>query len=173
MNTRFWGPGAWEFLHTITFNYPELIDEKDEDHIERRKYTKRLFLDLQYTLPCKYCRQSFKEFLKQEPLEPNLKSRADLTMWLYRVHNLVNDKLRKQELEAVEKKFDELQSAIDAGEISAAKAYKELQSFAMKTMITEEDPTFADVCIKYEDQRASCAKTKSSIASCRVTGAKR
>ena len=27
MNTKFWGPPGWKFLHTITFNYPDVIDE--------------------------------------------------------------------------------------------------------------------------------------------------
>lgn len=167
MRTVKWGPGTWTFLHTVTFNYPEVIDNKDKEHRERQKYTERLFNDLQYTLPCKYCRESFKEFLKMEPLKPNLRCRADLTEWLYRIHNLVNDKLRKQELEAVEKRFQELSDDVDAGKITKTKAYQTLKTFVKKTMITENDPPFSEVCEKYEAMRASCAKPKNGIASCR------
>ena len=167
MNTKFWGAPGWDFLHTITFNYPEKIDKSNKDDVERMKYTKRLFNDLQYTLPCKYCRQSYKEFLKQEPIEPNLDSRQAITHWFYRVHNLVNDKLRKQELEAVDKRTNELEADVSSGKLTSKQAHKILKEFVHRTMITEKDPQFSDVCAKYEAQRASCAKPKDGIASCR------
>lgn len=167
MNTKFWGPAGWVMLHTITFNYPEVIDDKDEDHVERRKYTKRLFNDLRYTLPCKYCRLSFKEFLKQEPIEPHLGSRDALTHWLYRVHNLVNDKLRKQENDALEERYTSLSTSVSDGKLSCKQATKQLRAFIKRTMITEDDPPFKQVCAKYEGQRAACAKPKGGIASCR------
>ncbi len=165
MNTKFWGPPGWEFLHAIAFNYPESIENEDDK--ERQLYTERLFNDLQYTLPCKYCRESFKLFLKAEPLKPHLGSRADLTKWLYRVHNLVNDKLRKQELEAVESRFAELSKQIAEGAITRQEALKTLKAFVKKTMITNADPPFSEVCAKYEGQRAGCSKPKRGIASCR------
>lgn len=170
MNTNFWGPALWISLHSITFNYPMKIDSRNKDHQERKKYTKELFENLQYTLPCKYCRESFKEFLKKEPIDKNLSGRGKLTRWLYRVHNLVNAKLRKQEFEAVESKFEELMKDIQSGKKRNAAAMKELEEFAAKTMITEEDPSFEEVCAKYEEQRAKCARPKDStvVASCRA-----
>ena len=33
MNVNKWGPGGWEFLHSITFNYP-LEDEVNSTHQE-------------------------------------------------------------------------------------------------------------------------------------------
>jgi hypothetical protein len=173
MNTKFWGPPGWEFLHAITFNYPEIIDLDCADDIERQKYTERLFNDLQYTLPCKYCRESFKGFLAKEPLKPNLGCRSDLTKWLYRVHNLVNDKLRKQEHEAVESRFAELSKDVDDGKISRQQALTTLKAFVKKTMITNKDPSFSEVCEKYEGQRAGCSKPKRGIASCRSNKSRR
>ena len=90
MDTKFWGPGGWRFLHTITFNYPENPTAAD-----KRNY-KSLFLNFQFTLPCKYCRESYAKFLRELPIEPYLASRSKLTMWLYLIHNKVNDKLRNQ-----------------------------------------------------------------------------
>ena len=172
MNTKFWGPGEWVYLHTITFNYPETVDETDKDHIERRKYTKQQFEILQYTLPCKYCRRSFKKFLKKLPIDKHLKTRADLTLWLYRVHNMVNAKLRKQEFEAVEAKYDELVRAVESGKKRKRAAYAELKEFVAKNMITPEDPPFEEVCAKYEAQRATCNAPKTTaatvMASCRT-----
>ena len=170
MNSVFWGPGLWTFLHSVTFNYPTKIDPKNKEHQERKKYTKELFENLQYTLPCKYCRESFKEFLKKEPIERNLVGRGKLTRWLYRVHNLVNNKLRTQEFDAVESKFEELMKDIQSGKKNKSTAMKTLKEFTAKTMITEEDPSFDEVCAKYEEQRAKCARPKDStvVASCRA-----
>lgn len=93
MMTKIWGPPGWLFLHAITFGYPNIIDNKNIEHIERRKRTKRFFRDIGYVLPCKYCRQSYIEFMDEMPVEDFLSTRRDLTLWLYKMHNKVNDKL--------------------------------------------------------------------------------
>lgn len=90
MDTKFWGPGAWKFLHSIAFNYPENPTEANKRHY------KTLFTNFKFTLPCKYCRESYAEFLQELPIDPYLGSRQKLSMWLYKIHNKVNDKLRNQ-----------------------------------------------------------------------------
>lgn len=91
MNTKKWGPSAWFFLHTITFNYPEKPTVQDKQHYSD------LFENLKHTLPCIYCRESYTEFLKRFPVSGKvLESRENLTKWFYNIHNLVNDKLRTQ-----------------------------------------------------------------------------
>jgi hypothetical protein len=170
MNTRFWGPGEWVFLHTVTFNYPEVIEKGNAEHQERKKFTKQLFENLQHTLPCRFCRESFKKFLKRLPIDAHLRSRADLTFWLYRIHNMVNEKLRKQEKRAIEAKYLDLVEDTRSGKKDRSLALKELEDFVLKTMITPEDPQFESVCSKYESQRAGCAKPKNAtiLASCRT-----
>lgn len=92
MDTRKWGPDGWLLLHKITFNYPMKPTQKDKtEHL-------LFFYTLQHILPCKYCRESFKEFMKQSPIDNNLDSRKKLSKWLYNIHNLVNNKLIKQGL---------------------------------------------------------------------------
>ena len=44
-------------------------------------------------MPCKYCRDSYMDFIKENPIDNNLNSRNDLTKWLYNIHNKVNNKL--------------------------------------------------------------------------------
>ena len=82
MDTRFWGPSGWEFLHQITFAY------------EPGQHVKELFEMLPYVLPCKFCRASLTVYLRADPID--LTSRETLSRWLWRIHNAVNDKLRKQ-----------------------------------------------------------------------------
>ena len=87
MDTRFWGPSGWIFLHQISFSYnPE----------EQYESVRQLFEMLPFVLPCKFCRASLTEYMEELPLEPALKSRDALSVWLYEIHNKVNEKLRKQ-----------------------------------------------------------------------------
>ena len=89
-------------MHSIAYNYPAHIEPSNNEHQKKKKYTKQLFENLQHTLPCKYCRESFKVFLKELPIDASLGSRKQIVSWLYDIHNKVNDKLRRQELEAAE-----------------------------------------------------------------------
>ena len=59
MNTQFWGPPGWELLHILTFNYPKNPTEKQKTEWEL------FFKSIGFVLPCKYCRESYKFFLKE------------------------------------------------------------------------------------------------------------
>lgn len=78
MDTRFWGPSAWQLFHLIAFR-----SEHPDDVLNKIK-------DI---LPCRYCRESTTDFTKKHPL------RGDAGQWMYDIHNMVNDKLRKQAAE--------------------------------------------------------------------------
>jgi hypothetical protein len=80
MDVSFWGPSGWELLHLITFTIGGLKEKKE------------MFDTLDDILPCKYCRQSAEEFLKEEPPANNL------AVWLYDFHEKVNNKLHTQHL---------------------------------------------------------------------------
>lgn len=86
-----WGPCAWKFLHTITFAYPE------SPSLEEKRNHKLFFEQLQNILPCKICRQHFRENLKKYPIEYGLESRKDLIKWLVDFHNEVNKSLGKRQ----------------------------------------------------------------------------
>lgn len=90
METTYWGPSGWRFLHLITFLYPETPDTGDK--ILMREFM-MLLPDI---LPCKYCRASFNKYYESLDLTPHLESRELLILWLYKMHNKVNKKLRAQ-----------------------------------------------------------------------------
>ena len=90
MNVNKWGPGGWNFLHTMTFNYPLEPTEYDKE-----RYSK-FFNITGEMLPCKYCRNSYKKYIKYVPIEPFLEDREGVSYWLYRIHQLVNDKVFKK-----------------------------------------------------------------------------
>ncbi len=89
MDTRFWGPSGWLFLHQITFAY-------DPSNTHKKKTIETLFLMLPFVLPCKFCRASLTEYMRNDSLKSALDSKDKLTHWLYRIHNEVNAKLRNQ-----------------------------------------------------------------------------
>ena len=92
MDTRFWGPDGWKLLHSIAVSYPT-----NPTNIDKETYL--LFFNcLKYVLPCIYCRRSYTEYIGILPIEDYLASNLKLSEWLYKLHNLVNDKLRKQGL---------------------------------------------------------------------------
>ena len=92
MDTRKWGSSGWHLLHTISFHYP--IKPTNSDKINYLLF----FSTVKNILPCKYCRESFEVFTQEIKLINYLDNRDKLSKWLYMVHNLVNDKLRKQGL---------------------------------------------------------------------------
>jgi hypothetical protein len=55
----------------------------------------RFFRSVGHVLPCIYCRRSFQKYYAQLPLRPYAK-RGKSFEWYFRIHNLINDKLRKQ-----------------------------------------------------------------------------
>lgn len=87
MDTRFWGPSGWRFLHQISFAY---------NPNTQKKAVRMLFEMLPFVLPCKFCRASLTEYMEADPLEPALENQNVLSRWLWRIHNEVNNKLRKQ-----------------------------------------------------------------------------
>jgi hypothetical protein len=90
MNTRFWGPSGWKFLHSITAIYPEKPTLTD-------KMLMRDFMTVVCDmLPCKYCRASFTKYSQSLDITAFLDNSNSVQEWLYKMHNKVNAKLRRQ-----------------------------------------------------------------------------
>jgi len=90
MDTRYWGPDAWDLFHMITLSFPEKPTDRDQE-------IHRLFFStLPYILPCHYCRKSITKYLEILPIQTQ--NQKSMIKWMWQLHNLVNDKLRKQKL---------------------------------------------------------------------------
>ncbi len=77
IDTRYFGPSAWQLFHLIAFFSPNPQDT---------------LLDMKDMLPCKFCRASTTEYTATMPIS----SCDDPGRWLYDLHNKVNHKLRTQ-----------------------------------------------------------------------------
>jgi hypothetical protein len=89
MNTTFWGPSQWSMLHTVAFNMPEKLTGY---HKNTFKQYINILGDI---LPCKYCRDSYKIFIKEIPVDKYLETRQGVIYWTYQLHDRVNKKLHK------------------------------------------------------------------------------
>jgi len=91
MLTTVWGPSAWHFLHTVSFNYPVCPSESDKIHY------KELILNLKNVLPCGKCRKNLKKNFKKHPLEQrHMESRETFSKYIYDLHEVINAMLGKK-----------------------------------------------------------------------------
>lgn len=91
MLTTIWGPSMWHYLHTMSFNYP--VEPTDDDKTHYRDFV----INLQYVLPCKYCRQNLQNNLKLYPLTMNnMVNRDSFSRYIYNLHEMINKLLGKK-----------------------------------------------------------------------------
>jgi hypothetical protein len=88
MNKNIWGPEVWNFIHTVTINYPVTPQLRDKEQINN------FFYSLSEVLPCDECKKHFKQNLKQ--YAPNVESKEQLFKWGVDIHNNVNKSLGKK-----------------------------------------------------------------------------
>ena len=74
MMTKIWGPPGWLFLHCITMGYPNKLDITDPKHLFRKDETKKFFESLGNVLPCRYCRDSYNEYIQRVPITDDILS---------------------------------------------------------------------------------------------------
>ena len=110
MQTRVWGPAGWLFLHSIAQNYPwKPTMEQQENYLNFFRLTGNV-------LPCRYCRESYQDFIKEPDTELKMnimKNRYSLVKWLYDIHNKVNKKLNikcNESLKNVWEKYESFRS---------------------------------------------------------------
>ena len=62
MLTTVWGPSAWHYIHTVSFNYPVHPTCDDKRHY------RNFILNLRHILPCGKCRKNLCKNFKKHPL---------------------------------------------------------------------------------------------------------
>ena len=91
MLTYVWGPSLWHFLHTLSFNYPVNPTEKN------KKEYMEFIKSLQFTLPCKYCRNNLSGNLKKTNFSiQKMKNRETFSKYIFELHNHINTMLGKK-----------------------------------------------------------------------------
>lgn len=159
MKTREWGPSSWKHLFiSIMGAYPVIIDKNNEEHKRIRKSFYYQFYILQDTLPCIFCRNSYKQFFKELPIKQYLNSRLDLMYWLYLMKDKVNTKLIGQEKECFENEKQKLLDKLNTKKITKKEYKKKLTKVQKETFITKPSPPFSEILDYYESFRAKCSQ---------------
>lgn len=81
------GRSTWTFLHTMAAYYPA------EPSSSQQSLMRSLLDGLAEFYPCGHCRSHFREQMKESP--PIVTSASELSQWLCRIHNDVNEMLGK------------------------------------------------------------------------------
>lgn len=103
--TELWGPHGWEFMHYISFSYPEFPTKEDRENYYR------FYLSIGDVLPCLKCRAHYKENMKKHSLLEALDyGKQGLVRWVLDMHNEVNLKKGKEvwSLEKLMSKYKEI-----------------------------------------------------------------
>lgn len=90
MNPIYWGTEAWDLLFCIVWKYPQ------QPNTHTKKLYRTLFQLLGDVLPCGECCRSYSGYYQSFPVNNYLDNDKSLQLWLYKVHNMVNAKLRLQ-----------------------------------------------------------------------------
>jgi hypothetical protein len=158
MSTKHWGPAAWNFLFiSIMGRYPINIDLDNSEHIIIKNSFKNMLINLQIVMPCVFCRESFKTFLLELPIEPYLIGRIELMYWLYLMKDKVNKKLIGQENKCYNDEKIKLKQMFYNQEITQEEYYNSVSAFKEETFNTIPSPPFKEILDKYESLRAVCS----------------
>lgn len=116
LNVKCWGNPAWNFLHSVAMGYV------DSPTPQMKEAYKNFFYSLVAILPCPSCRTNYLRNLKQIPIEKYLNNRRNLSLWVYKIHNLVNDEKNvpvsvRPSFEKVYELYKSIESGCDKGGI--------------------------------------------------------
>ena len=163
MATKVWGSHLWSSLFTCVMGrYPVKINKKNKEHLKVKKSFKSLLTSLDIIMPCIFCRNSFKLFLKELPIEKYLVGRLELMYWLYLMKDKVNQKLLAQEKQCFEDEKNKLKQLHKSGKINKDEYNVRLGKFKNNEFSTKPTPPFIEVLDKYESIRATCSKRAQS-----------
>lgn len=87
-----WGRDLWKLLHFVTTQY-----EPCKKIVFRHFFT----VIVCSILPCNKCSVNYRQHLEKNPIR--LQSRNELMLWLFEIHNMTNDFLKKRKM--TKKKF--------------------------------------------------------------------
>jgi hypothetical protein len=92
MSPDVWGPFFWTTMHIVSLGYSPKPSEKEQEAAIK------FYESLAYTIPCPICREHYSYLLEKMPIAQAVGSRDDLVLWVFNVHNAVNNQLGKPEI---------------------------------------------------------------------------
>lgn len=123
-----WGPGAWVFLQSAVYLYPDSPSNAD-----KRSY-KTFLKSACAILPCDLCRKSTCAYLKKHPIEPYLINRQALVVWIFKLHHLVNLKLGKKSCSFIEfvTRYQKMRATCNSSKKGCTEAFQNYSNEALE-----------------------------------------
>lgn len=99
VRTKHWGPHAWKYIHGLL----NLLDQH-KDNLKVVKQANTYIKNWIQQLPCIYCRKSLRTFCTQLHIPNNATNNETkdpymYRRWGYKIHDKVNQKLMKQDIQ--------------------------------------------------------------------------
>lgn len=153
MQTSKWGRDLWNSLYFIAAGY-DLNDSPDKES----KYITFL-KSIEFVLPCKYCRDSTKVFMKELDIKKFISKnqKYGLMKFIYALETKVNNKLTQQEYARFDKEFSKLDTT-DPQFVMKTKALAE------SILKTKPMKPFREVRKNIMQYKASCSDVKKTCA---------
>lgn len=93
LDPKIWGPSYWFFLDNIAFNYPA----NPNDVIKKKYY--EVIQNFPIFIPNNKISNEFQNLLNLYPVKPYLDNKQSLIRWVNFIHNKVNIKLEKPQMD--------------------------------------------------------------------------
>jgi mitochondrial FAD-linked sulfhydryl oxidase len=84
------GKITWTYLHSTIENTEHCGKQITNENLIN------LITTVGDLFPCQECSEHFKEMMKTEKLEENVKNRDNFNVWFCQIHNIVNKRLNKK-----------------------------------------------------------------------------
>ena len=108
LDPKVWGPHYWFFLHTLAMTYPH-----HPNAVTKKKYYE-FIQNLPLFLPVEEIAGEFSKLLDAYPITSYLDNRDSFVRWMHFIHNKINAKLEKPQLNLNEffiKYYDEYKTS--------------------------------------------------------------
>lgn len=106
IDNSIWGPSLWKILHCSAERFGTKALQRLPQ--EEPRIWSHLLQSLRFSLPCPHCKKHYQTYLLQYPC--SARNREEIRIWLYRLHEAVNNRLQKQDtlsLTEVEDKYSQ------------------------------------------------------------------
>lgn len=92
LDPKIWGPHYWFFLHTLAMTYPH-----HPNAITKKKYYE-FVQNLPLFIPVDQISSEFSVLLDKYPVTSYLDNRESFVRWMHFIHNKINQKLEKPQI---------------------------------------------------------------------------
>jgi hypothetical protein len=92
LDPKIWGPHYWFFLHTLAMTYPH-----HPNAITKKKYYE-FVQNLPLFIPVDQISSDFSVLLDKYPVTSYLDNRESFVRWMHFIHNKINQKLEKPQI---------------------------------------------------------------------------